>query len=90
MTEWGVVGVITSMIALFAAIATPIMKLTRAITKLSVAAENLERRVWDLGCDNKVEHEKFEHHNKEQDEKLDEHGNRITALEARRKARATT
>ena len=90
MTEWGVVGIISTLVVLFTAIATPMMKLTKAITKLTVTAENLERRVIDLGCDNKVEHEKFEQHNKEQDEKLDEHGNRITALEARRKARATT
>lgn len=90
MTEWGIVTVLATLVGLFAAIVTPILKLTRAITKLTVTVENLDRRVVDLGCDNKAEHEKFEQHNKEQDEKLDEHGNRITVLEALRKARAST
>lgn len=90
MTEWGVVGVIAALVALFSAFLSPIVKLIRTITKLTVTVENLDRRITDFGCANQTAHDQLLKKASEHDERLDDHGNRITALETRRKARATT
>lgn len=84
MREWDVVGVIAALTALFATIVTPIVKLTRAITKLTTTMENVEKSVEELTANNRTAHERIWSHAQEQDERLCDHETRIRVMEEER------
>ena len=77
MTEWGALGVIITVVGFLATVITPVINLTKSITKLTVVVESLSKdmdsqrngtkRLWD--------------HNDEQDAKLYDHETRIQILE---------
>ncbi len=84
MREWDVVGVIAALIALFSTMVAPIVKLTRAITKLTATMENMEKSVDELTANNRNAHERIWNHAREQDEKLCDHETRIRVMEEER------
>lgn len=73
MNEWTVVGVLVTLIGLFAAIAGPIIKLNTTIAKLTAVAERLEQEFNDFTEKNASSHRRLWSHNEEQDERLNEH-----------------
>ena len=81
MQEWDVVGVIATLFALFSAIVAPIIKLTRAITRLTTIMENMEKSVEELTSSNRGAHERLWQHEREQDDKLCDHETRLRVIE---------
>lgn len=81
MQEWDVVGVIAALFALFSAMVAPIVKLTRAITRLTTIMENMEKSVEILTSSNRGAHERLWQHEREQDDKLCDHETRLRVIE---------
>ena len=81
MQEWDVVGVIIALIALMTAVITPIVKLTHAITKLTLSLENMEKGMEQLTRSNQSAHERIWNYAHEQDAKLGDHESRIRVIE---------
>jgi len=81
MQEWDIVVVIVTLIGLLGAIVTPIVKLTRAITRLTTTMENMEKNVADLTAKNRTSHERIWEREKEQDLRLNDHEARIRVIE---------
>lgn len=86
--EWKVVSVLIALVGLFLTVGAPIMKLNKAITTLTITAENVKERL--DGQDERFEkqqekakesHEKLWAHNEQQDTKLVDHEFRIRKLE---------
>lgn len=77
MTEWGVLGVIITVVGLLATVIKPIIDLTRSITKLTVVVENLSK---DMETQRKS-NSKLWAHNDEQDAKIMDHETRLQLLE---------
>lgn len=84
MQQWDVVVVITALAGLFAAVIAPIVKLTRAITRLIATMESIERDVVDLTANNRAGHERLWNHAHEQDKLLCDHESRIRVIEEER------
>jgi len=84
MQEWDVVGVIAVLFALFSAMVAPIVKLTRAITRLTTIMENMEKSVEELTSSNRGAHERLWQHEREQDDKLCDHETRLRVIEGDR------
>lgn len=85
MTEWGVVGVLISLVGLAAAIVTPITKLTQSITKLTVVVDRLDAEQKNQRADAKVSHQKLWDKCGELGRIIGDHGHRLTVLEQRHK-----
>ena len=81
MQEWDVVGVIATLIALFAAVVTPMIKLTLAIGKLTTTMEQLEKNIECLTAANRVAHERIWDHAREQMVQISDHEARIRVME---------
>ena len=88
MNEWAIVGVLATLVTLFISLATPMIKLNTAITKLTAVAERLEKEFSDFTEKNSASHRRIWEHNEAQDERLTEHDlqladhdNRIKQLE---------
>lgn len=77
MTEWGVLGVIITVAGLLATVITPIINLTKSITKLTVVVENL---VKDMELQ-RSSTKRLWGHIEEQDARLNDHETRIQLLE---------
>lgn len=84
MQEWDVVGVIGALAALFAAVVAPIVKLTRAITRLTATMESLEKSMDSLTADNRGAHERLWRHASEQDKTIGDHEARLRVIEDER------
>ena len=84
MQHWDVVAVITALVGLFATVLGPIVKLTKAITRLTAAMERMERDVMDLTTKNHAGHERLWVHAREQDKQLSDHESRIRVIEGDR------
>lgn len=74
MTEWGVVGVIISLVGLIATVNKFITPITEALTKLSVVTERMDKRLESHISDSKGEHDALW-------DKVDDHEGRIIHLE---------
>ncbi|MEN6338714.1 MAG: hypothetical protein ABFD03_01165 [Clostridiaceae bacterium] len=81
MQEWDVVGVIAALFALFSAMVAPMIKLTRAITRLTTIMENMEKSVGELTVNNRGAHERIWQHEREQDNRLCDHETRLRVIE---------
>ena len=81
MTEWGVVGVIVTLIGLVVAVATPMVKLNTTLTRLSTQMENFVNglEAFKKRYTNQVEKFQKEHDDIRAD--LADHDRRITVLE---------
>lgn len=88
MNEWGVVGVIVTLIGLAVAIIKPIVQLNTNIVKLTDAVDGLKKANGKLEETNAEEHKQLHeriNHRKKENEELDnrvsDHENRISILE---------
>lgn len=88
MNEWGVVGVIVTLVGLAAAIIKPIVQLNTNIVKLTDAVEGLKNAHTEMEADNEEEHKQLHeriNHRKKENEELDDrvadHERRIGILE---------
>ena len=80
MTWEIVVGIIT-LFGFIVSIVTPILKLTKVMTQLTISVENLREVVDQMGAQNTESHKRIWEHNDEQDEKISNHEQRIFKLE---------
>lgn len=81
MNEWEVVGVLVVLIGLITAICKPVVQLTRAITKLTDAVGELERRLEREHSDNEITHERLYQRDAEHEKRLSELERRLACLE---------
>lgn len=80
MNEWGVIGVLVTLVGLGVAIVTPIIKLNTSITKLTVLLDGLKGDQSRYETRNHDAHTKLWAHNAEQDEILHQHEADIQVL----------
>lgn len=80
MTEWTIVCVLISLIGLISAIVKPLTNLTKSITELTVIVGGLKDGLADQKSAADEEHKKIWDHNKEQDDKLQEHEAKLIKL----------
>lgn len=73
MSEWGVIGVLVTLVGLGVAIVTPIIKLNTSITKLTVLLDGLKSDQSGYEERNHEAHIKLWAHNDEQDKLLHQH-----------------
>lgn len=85
MTEWGVVGVIVTIVGLLATVTAPLIKNTKVMTKLSDSIELLSYRISQEEKDLEDFKEKSSKNHKRIYEKLDNHEGRIDYLENKTK-----
>lgn len=78
---WDVVLVLVTLVGLFTAIITPIIKLTKSITRLTVTVENVDKRLNEDSDETKAAFESVNAHDKRQDDTLAKHEIRIHSLE---------
>lgn len=83
MSEWTVVVVVGGLVSLGAAVIRPVVSLTRAITRLTVTVDELQKDAGALARKNSDSHEKLWRHNQKQDERLDNHERRLHDMERR-------
>ena len=88
VNEWGVVGVIVTLVGLAVAIIKPVVQLNTNIVRLTDAVEGLKKAHTKIEADNEAEHkqlhERINHRKKENeelDDRVDDHENRISILE---------
>ena len=81
MERWDIVGVIATLVALFAAIITPMIKLNTTITKLNSSIDSLGDKVTDINCENKKQHDDLFGTMRKQGESIADHETRITLIE---------
>lgn len=79
--EWQVVTVIIALAGFAISIITPIIKLTKSITTLTVTLEQVDNRLTAQEQSSKNSHKRLWEKNEEQDEKLNDHERRITLIE---------
>ena len=73
MTEWGVVGVIITLVTFVIGVGTPILKLNKSINVLTVNVENLKDLLEELKKDNRRAHQDLQ-------EQIDEHTEKIAVI----------
>lgn len=79
--EWTTVTVIIALVGFATAVIKPIVSLTKSITTLTVAVENLKEDLRFFSDKNTESHERIWNHEKHQDERLDDHEKRIIRIE---------
>lgn len=79
--EWQVVTVIIALSGFAISIITPIIKLTKSITTLTVTLKQVDSRLTAQEQSSKNSHKRLWEKNEEQDEKLNDHERRITLIE---------
>ncbi len=83
MDYWSVVLVIVTLVGLGAVIIKPVVSLTRSITTLTVAVENLQKDMSGLTTKNSEAHERIWNHEEKQDAQLEDHEKRIIRIEGK-------
>ena len=81
MERWDVVVVIASLVALFVAVITPIIRLNTTITKLNASIGSLSEKMSDISCENKHQHDNLFGITREHEETLNDHETRISIIE---------
>ena len=81
LQRWDIVVVIASLIALFIAVATPLIKLNTTIAKLNGAIDSLSEKVTDINCENKKQHDDLFGTMRKQGECIANHETRIKIIE---------
>lgn len=79
--EWQIVTVIIALSGFAISIITPIIKLTKSITTLTVTLKQVDSRLTAQEQSSKNSHKRLWEKNEEQDEKLNDHERRITLIE---------
>ena len=80
MERWDIVGVIATLVALFAAIITPMIKLNTTITKLNSSIDSLGEKMNDSSCENKHQHDNLFGITREHGETLARHETAIEII----------
>lgn len=83
MNEWTVVTVVIALVGLFVTVAAPIIRQTKAMTKLDTTMETLSDKLTQLESRNTDAHRRIWEHNEEQDKQINNHEIRIVKLEDR-------
>lgn len=73
MTEWGVVGVIITLVTFAIMIGGPVLKLNKSINVLTVNVENLKELLEELKHDNRRAHQDLQ-------DQIDEHTEKISDI----------
>ena len=81
MQQWDVVGVIATLVAMFAAIVAPMIKLTQAISRLTTAMEHLEKNTDCLAASNSNAHDRIWENVREHAHQINDHEARIRVME---------
>lgn len=81
MERWDVVLVVIALVGLLCTVITPLVKLTKAITRLTATMEHMEKNVVDLTTNNRTDHDRIWVHEREQDRRLCDHESRIRVIE---------
>ncbi len=84
MERWDVVLVVAALVGLLSSVVAPLVKLTKAITRLTTTMENMEKNVVDLTTNNRAGHDRIWAHEREQDHCLSDHESRIRVIECDR------
>lgn len=81
MTEWGVVGVLVTVVGLFVTIGKPLLSLNTSIVQLREEMKSVNRGLDDLNGKNTQDHARIWSKVDKQGETLDDHEKRIQHLE---------
>lgn len=76
MTEWGVVGVLVTVVGLFLTVGKPMLSLNTSIVKLQEEMKSVSRGISDLNEKNSGDHKRIW-------EKVDKHGGQLEDHEKR-------
>lgn len=78
---WEIVVGIIALFGFLVSVITPLTKLTRIMTELTISVEGLKEAIKQMGDKNTESHRRIWEHNTEQDELLKNHEKRITKIE---------
>ena len=78
---WEIVVGIIALFGFLVSVITPLTKLTRIMTELTISVEGLKEAIKQMGDKNTESHKRIWEHNTEQDELLENHEKRITKIE---------
>lgn len=78
---WEIALGIITFFGFVVSVVTPITKLTKIMTELSVSVGNLKNSIDQINSKNTESHRRIWEHNEEQDEKIEDHEKRITRME---------
>ena len=78
---WEIVAGLFVLIGGIDSIVTPIVKLTKSITELTVKVDDFAHQIEQQSVRSKEAHKRLWEHNEEQDEKIQNHELRISSLE---------
>ena len=81
MTEWGVIGVIVTLVGLFFTVGKPVVDLNKSLTENTTETRNLKKSMETFQADSKKTHKEQWDHIHANSEKLVDHEARITNLE---------
>ena len=81
MERWDIVVVIASLVALFIAVATPLIKLNTTITKLNGSIDSLGEKVTGINCENEKQHDHLLGEIRKHGEDIADHETRIRIIE---------
>lgn len=78
---WEIVVGIIALFGFLVSVITPLTKLTKIMTELTISVEGLKEAIKQMGDKNTESHRRIWEHNTEQDELLENHEKRITKIE---------
>ena len=78
---WEIFLGFVAVIGFIVTVATPLAKLVKIMTELSMSVNNLKEAIKSMDTNNIESHEKIWAHNNGQDNKLENHEKRITKIE---------
>jgi hypothetical protein len=78
---WEIVLGIIALFGFIVSVITPILKLTKIMTQLTLSVESLREAIDQISARNTESHRRLWEHNTEQDETLNNHEKRITKIE---------
>lgn len=78
---WEIILGIITFFGFIVSVVTPITKLTKIMTELSVSVENLKKSIDQISISNTEAHRRIWEHNEDQDQKIEDHEKRITRIE---------
>lgn len=81
MTEWGIVGVIVTLVGLIAAVTAPMIRLNGTLTKLTAQMEHFNAGLEEFKRQYDRQLEKFEGVHEDLYNEIGNHEHRITVLE---------
>lgn len=80
---WEIFLGLVAIVGFFITVATPLAKLVKIMTELSMSVNNLKEAIKAMDTNNMESHQKLWAHNDIQDNKLENHEKRITTIECK-------